>query len=208
MRGPSERVQAVASVLVGQAVVLPVLSLIEIAVGLLLPGYHSLRQHLSAMGVDGSPVAGLVNGTGLALGLSACLFAAGILLSARRPATISPLLVLIFGISMLSNGLFRMGSPLHGLYGIGMVITIAPLVFAVEYRDWLESTAYLRYSLATTVVSFVYLWMVVTGVDPDTLAGLTQRTASLVTYAWFAVTGYLWTRGAAQSAPRPILGAV
>ena len=40
-----------------------------------------------------------------------------------------------------------------------------------------------------------------TGVGPDTLAGLTQRTASLVTYAWFTVTGYFWTPGGRAVGP-------
>lgn len=177
---------------IAQAVLLPLLSIAEMVVGVLKPGYDSLSQHLSALGTDGSWSALLVNGAGVAAGLSICVFAIAVLLAGRR-AAVSPVLVLIFGISMVSNGVFEMGSPLHGLYGIGMVITIAPLVMAVEYRDRFGA-GYERYSLLTAVVSFIYLWMLVTGVDPDAFAGITQRVASLVTYAWFAVTALQWRR--------------
>ena len=176
--------------LVAQAVVMPVLCLLEIVAGVLAPGYDSLSQHLSALGTDGSATARFVNGSAFAVGASAILFALGAQALAPRRWVMSPLLLLIFGVSILSNGWFPMGSPLHGLYGIGMVVTIVPLVLAVEFAPRLPSPAYRHYALLTTVASFAYLWLLVTGADPHGLAGATQRIASLITYAWFAVTGW------------------
>lgn len=175
--------------LVRQSVVLPILALVEIAIGIFTPGYDSVAQHLSALGVGDSTVALYINTSALLMGASVCLFALGLQLLRRSPAW-SPWLILIFGISMISNGLFEMGSPMHGLRGIGMVITIAPLACAAEFRDFLRSSRYEAYSLIVTIASFAYLWMLVTGAEPRGYAGLTQRIASLVTYGWFAVSAW------------------
>lgn len=190
-------------ILVRQSVVLPMLALIEIAIGMFTPGYDSVAQHLSVLGVGDSPVATYVNASGFLIGVSVCLFALGLQLMKRSLAW-SPLLILVFGVSMISNGLFEMGSPMHGLHGIGMVITIAPLACAVEFRDRLRSPRFEAYSLLTTVASFVYLWMLVTGAESEAFAGLTQRIASLVTYAWFAVSAWMLStqsRDALQNGP-------
>jgi len=183
--------------LVGQAVVLPFLCLLEIVVSLSAPGYDSVSQHLSALGTDGSGIARYINGSAFAMGASVSLFALGAQGLAPGRWALSPLLLLIFGVSILSNGWFPMGSPMHGLHGIGMVVTIAPLVLAVEFAARLPSPWYRQYALLTTVASFAYLWLLVTGMDPHGFAGLTQRVASLVTYAWFAITAWQLVRSEA-----------
>jgi len=44
----------------------------------------------------------------------------------------------VFGASMISNAVFTMGSPLHGLYAIGLSVILAPAFFAAEERNSLD----------------------------------------------------------------------
>lgn len=57
---------------------------------------------------------------------------------------------MIFGVSMLTNGLCPMGHPMHGFYAIGIADIIAPAMSHIELSAW---SANRRAYAVTTVVS-------------------------------------------------------
>ncbi|WP_312252425.1 DUF998 domain-containing protein [Stenotrophomonas sp.] len=100
--------------------------------GLLVPGYSTLSQHMSELGLlQGLPrwverCAAVVSGAAI------LVFSVALLSHGSRFAC-SALTSSLFAACMISNGVFTTGSPLHGLYGIGMFSVLTPLLFISEF---------------------------------------------------------------------------
>jgi hypothetical protein len=154
--------------------------------GWFTPGYASLSQQMSELELlHGS--AALATRTGALLcGLSIVAFAFALLL---RPAERMPFTAgsaLVFGVSMMSNGVFVMGGPLHGLYGIGFACVLTPAFFVAEFPRDSDTPGRDRLSLLTAVLCLVYMWLMVTRLDPAAERGLTQRLASIPLFGWYS----------------------
>lgn len=164
--------------------VLPVLGmLIPLTWGLATPGYSSISQQLSELEhLSGLPALATRAGA-LLSGLSIIAFAAVLLAHKPRPMLFSGLTAGVFGISMMSNGLFVMGSPLHGLYAIGLTCILAPACFAAERPQGERPD---QISLVAASLTLLYMWGVVTGLDPAGFHGLTQRLSIVPIFGWFS----------------------
>ncbi|MEM0926447.1 MAG: DUF998 domain-containing protein, partial [Planctomycetota bacterium] len=103
---------------------------------------------------------------------------------------LSAFLITVFGISMISNGLYPMGSPMHGLYGIGLSLAIAPFASIYEWKGTAMPKRYFGLSIAAGIVISLYYWSIVIGLDPPDYRGLTQRTASLFIFGWIAYSAW------------------
>lgn len=174
-----------------QGVAIPFIALAAFSLGVFVPGYSSVSQHLSELGASASPVAPLVNTAVVLLGASICAFAIGVAGSYFGTGVrLSPLLILLFGASMVSNGLAPMGTPMHGLYAVGLALLIAPSVFASETQPLIKNKRYETYSHLTAVAGLFYLWMNLVGLDSGGYRGLTQRAAGMVAYTWLGVSAF------------------
>jgi hypothetical protein len=97
---------------------------------------------------------------------------------------------LIFGASMVSNGSFVMGSPLHGLYGIGFFVVLVPAFFAAEFTPTAHSSMVRTVSMAIAVYNLLYLWLMITQLDPTGFHGLTQRISIFFWFGWYSFASY------------------
>lgn len=153
--------------------------------GLAVPGYHTLSQHMSELGLLAGWPARVVQAMAAISGASILIFSMALLGQGRRFA-FTALTSSLFGVCMLSNGLFTTGSPLHGMYGIGMFSVLTPLLFLSELGGS-ASVRMHRVSRWIALIGMVYLWMMVCGLDPAPYRGLTQRLAALPAFAWYAL---------------------
>lgn len=181
--------------LVRQSLFLPLAALLVPALlGLGVPHYSSMSQHVSELQLLDHPIAGLMRIAPIVCGVSILLFGIGAWLSAPSRFAFTTLTSAAVAGNFISAGVFVSGSPLHGLYGIGFFIPLVPACFAAESG---LGRGVLRASLAVAVVSMAYLWLNLSGVDP--VRGLTQRIAIVVILGWYSFASHHLLR--AMAAP-------
>jgi hypothetical protein len=152
--------------------------------GMVVPGYSALSQQASELLATGRDGAFCLRVGAIGAGLAYIGFAFGVFsLSSRRPA-IGAISYLVFGFSMISNGIWPMGSPMHGLYSIGLLSIIAPALAHIELGKTLRSRRDYFVTAFVSVAGFVYLWLNVTGNDVKAFSGLTQRVFSSINSFW------------------------
>ena len=111
-----------------QAVYIPLGAMLAlIAFAFTVPGYHPVSQHLSEMGLMPGLPAKAVQVGPVVSGSAIILFSLALLAQGRRFA-LTVLTSTLFGVSMVSNGVFTIGSPMHGLYGVGIFSILTPLL--------------------------------------------------------------------------------
>lgn len=169
------------TLLLRQAIVLPLAGmLIPMLVGLFLPGYSSIHQHMSELELESPAVSIACRVGGFIAGISIIGFALALVSKDTQRLPFTSVAAFVFGVSMVSNGVFTMGSPLHGLYAIGLSVILVPAFFAAE-RDGPTD----RISLAAAALVLIYMWALMTGVEPAATRGLTQRLVTLPMFGWF-----------------------
>jgi hypothetical protein len=194
--------------LLKQSIYLPLAAMLVPIVGSwFVPGYSSVSQHLSELEMLNGPVALVTRAAAIVSGASIILFALGLLSLSRRYA-FSASASAVFGLSMISNGVFVMGSPLHGLYGIGLISILGPAFFVAESystdigvrtRCWLLWAAFL---------TLVYMWLLFAGLDPVSYRGLTQRVAVFIMFGWYSLASFALLRRSAVAQPsEPLVSA-
>ncbi|MEN5271722.1 DUF998 domain-containing protein [Stenotrophomonas lactitubi] len=179
-------VTAVRNLAIQQAVYIPLGAMLAlIAFAFTVPGYHSLSQHLSELGLLPGLPARAVQVGGLVSGSAIILFSLALLAYGRRFA-LTVLTSSLFGVSMVSNGVFTTGSPMHGLYGIGIFSILTPLLFLAELGPQ-ASTRMAWFARASSLLGMAYLWLMMSGFDPEPYRGLTQRLALLPAFGWYTL---------------------
>lgn len=173
--------------LIKQATLLPLLFFIPIFIaGSLVSGYDSIKQHASEITLtDFDTAKTFVNIGAILSGLSCIIMAIGIILNFKK-FYISSILLMIFGISMVSNGIYPMGTAMHGFYGIGLTIMILPFIACYELKTENIEKLFFKISLISGFITFVYFWSMLSGLDPFNYKGLTQRIASVFLFGWIA----------------------
>lgn len=187
--------------LVRQAIVLPLgAMLVSILIAFTAPGYSSISQHISEFALLDHPIAAVQRISAIVTGVSILVFAVGLLMLAPRAFRFTNIAAGLFAISMMSNGIFTMRTPLHGLYGLGLFMPLVPAFFAAEY-PWREGRKVLSsLSMAAALFNMSYEWLIVSGFDPPGFRGLTQRVATIVIFGWYSVAAF--AVGRAQPASR------
>lgn len=174
-------------VLLKQAIVIPLgAMLVPIVMALFLPGHSSASQHISEVALVEHPVALIQRGAAVVTGVSIALFGAWLFL--EKSSKYTAVATVAFAASMVSNGVFVMGSPLHGLYGLGLFMALVPALFAAEIAPTGSQLRNLSMLVALAIMG--YLWLMLSGLDPPAFRGLTQRIATLVIFGWYAVASY------------------
>jgi len=177
--------------LIKQATIIPVLFFVPVFIaGALVDGYDPIKQQGSEITITDFYTAKAILNTGAMLsGLSCILLGLGILLNFKK-YVLTSVLLMIFGISMVSNGIYPMGTPMHGLYGMGLTLMIAPFVACYEWKNEPVRRDFFRVSLLSGSVIFIYLWSICVGLDPENYRGLTQRVASVFIFGWIAYLAF------------------
>ncbi|MBO3115111.1 DUF998 domain-containing protein [Winogradskyella sp. DF17] len=177
--------------LIKQATLLPLLFFIPVFVaGFLVPDYDLIKQHGSEITVTSFETAKLIINTGAILtGLSCIILAFGIIVNFKKYYVLSGLIA-VFGVSMVSNGIYPMGTLMHGFYGIGLTLMIIPFIACYELKNEDVKKVFFKISLISGFIIFIYLWSMLVGLDPANYRGLTQRLASLFIFGWLAYLAF------------------
>lgn len=178
--------------LLSQAKFIPLLFFVPITIaGFLVPGYDMIKQQASEITLTDFDTAKTILNSGAILsGLSCVIMAIGIILNFKKHY-VSSILLAIFGISMISNGMYPMGTAMHGFYGIGLTLMILPFIACYEMKNENIKKLFFRVSLISGFVIFVYFWSMLLGLDPANYRGLTQRIASVFIFGGLAYFAYV-----------------
>lgn len=159
--------------------------------GALEPGYSAISQHASELTVRPGLPHTLLNVAAIGSGLGFAAFATGVWLESGRRLAVGALCWLVFGISMISNGIWPMGNPLHGLYILGLTNLIAPSLSLLELPRLRDNKFAYWLTAFVSVATVAYLWMNLNGLDPQNYRGLTQRIFSSINSLWPATVAVL-----------------
>jgi hypothetical membrane protein len=159
--------------------------------GALAPGYSAISQHGSELTLLPGVPHVMLDIAAIGTGVAFIAFAIGMWLESGKKLAIGAAAFIIFGLSMVSNGIWIMGSPMHGLYALGLVILIAPALSQLESQRLRNNRFAFAITAFVSVAGFVYLWMNVVRADPEHLRGLTQRIFSSINSLWPATMAYL-----------------
>jgi hypothetical protein len=166
--------------------------------GVLAPGYSAISQHASELTLQSGLSHTLLNVAAIGSGVAFIAFAIGLWLDSGRWLAVGACCWILFGIAMVSNGLWPMGSLLHGMYAVGVANLIAPSLSLLESAKLRDNKLAFGITAFVSVCGVVYLWMNLVGGDPQHLRGLTQRVFSSINSLWPAVMAYLLLRADAR----------
>jgi hypothetical protein len=170
------------------------------------PGYNSLAQHASELLQAPTIASVCARIAAIGSGMGFVAFAIGVWRESGRRIALGAICWMIFGVSMLTNGLWPMGHPMHGLYTIGIANIIAPAMSHIELSAWSSNRRAYAVTALVSIAGIVYLWLNVVGADPEGYRGLTQRVFSSINSLWpFLVALYLVRRASGEAKTRPVL---
>jgi hypothetical protein len=162
--------------------------------GQLSPQYNAVSQHGSELLAAGEFAALCLRVAAIGSGLAFIAFGAGVWAKSGRTVALGALAWILFGLSMVSNGVWPMGHPMHGLYAVGIANLVAPALSHIELAPWLKSRRYYALTALVSAAGVLYLWLNLTGNDPQAFRGLTQRVFSSVGSLWPFVIGLALVR--------------
>lgn len=158
--------------------------------GLLVPGYNWIGQHASELTlVPGLPDI-MVKIAAIGSGAAFVIFAIGLWMESDRTISWGAISWIVFGLSMISNGIWIMGDPRHGFYAIGIINLVAPALSLAENRKLAEDRFVYAVTVAASLACVLYLWLNLTANMPNELSGLFQRLFSSINSLWPMVVAW------------------
>lgn len=167
------------------ATLIPVFALYNIFVGLLLPDYSLISQHISELALEAPFFAYSHRFTNILIGISMCCFSLLCLSLARAWFTF--LTMFAFGLTWIFAGIFILTSPLHDLYGLTHVLIVVPAIFALEMRNVYQSEGFQRFSILVTLAHVLFIWFLNYGFLPVEYKGISQRAWDAITLIWYGI---------------------
>ncbi len=173
---------------------LPAWFLFVTIAGFFAVDYSPIASHASVMTLQDNLSYPIVSTGAILTGITLILFGVGIWRVSKLTVSGGGLCWIIFGISMIANGVWPMGSPMHGLYIIGIANILAPALSLLDIRD--EALRQRLYGTTTFVslASVFYIWILLNGFDPEGYQGLTQRLFASIGYLWPFIFAYRYLK--------------
>jgi len=158
--------------------------------------YSPISSHASVMTLQDNLSHPIVSTGALLTGVSLIVFGIAIWRASKLSISGGAICWVLFGIAMIANGIWPMGSPMHGLYIIGIANILAPALTLLDIRN--ESLRQKLYGVTTfiSLASLFYVWILLNGFDPDGFQGLTQRLFASIGYLWPFVFAYHYSKQA------------
>ncbi|MEO1481118.1 MAG: DUF998 domain-containing protein [Myxococcota bacterium] len=172
------------NVLTAGYVPLPAWLFFSTIAGFFATDYSPIASHVSVMTLEDGLAHSLANVAALTSGVALVLFGVGIWQLSKRRFSAGALCWILFGISMVANGIWPMGGPLHGLYIVGIFSVLAPSLSVLDLADQALQRSLHRVTVFCSLASVLYLWLLLNGFDPVGYSGLTQRIFGSISYAW------------------------
>jgi Protein of unknown function (DUF998) len=160
--------------------------------GLFTQGYSWIAQHASELSIVPGLPQTLFKLVAIPFGLGFIAFGFGLMrLTRGRP--VGAICWILFGIAMCSNGIWSMGSPMHGLYALPLVSLIAPALSMAESERLRTMKGMWSVTVIVSLCGVFYLWLNMLGLDPQSHRGLTQRLFSSINSFWPAFVAWrIW----------------
>lgn len=158
--------------------------------GMFAPGYSAVSQHASELTLLGGMPQILLDIAALGSGAAFILFGIGLWRETGRTLAFGAIAWILFGVSMMSNGIWIMGSPLHGLYALGLANLVAPALSLIETRRLRDDHSLFVVTILCSFGGLFYLWLNLMGLDAPATHGLTQRLFSSLCSLWPAWAAY------------------
>lgn len=152
--------------------------------GWLATDYSGVSQHASELLAKGGASELLLRITAIGTGSAFMLFSFGLWKKLNYGMAVGALAWSVFGLSMVTNGVWPMGSAMHGLYGLGMFNLIAPAVAHMDLKEFFTRRSHYYMTVLVSVCGIIYLWLNMTGNDPGQYRGATQRLFSSINSLW------------------------
>lgn len=174
-----------------QAHLIWVFSIINIGIGFVISGFNPLAQSISEVALEAPVFAYTHRFADIVIGLSMCVFGVALNSLTSRKMSFSLISIGLLGISMVSAGIWTLENPLHLLYNLSIVMIVIPVVFALEFKEQIESPSFETFCLITTFVHVFVFWCIYAGFIPQEYNGLIQRVWAVLTMGWFGVAAHL-----------------
>lgn len=163
-----------------------------ILAGIFATDYSHFGQHASELAVNQNQTAGTIFNVGIFItGISLILYGIGLILRFKSQFSITSLLIIVFGITFLFGAIYEIGSPWHGLYGIGLSVMMLPFAFLYEMKKENITSLSKNISILSALIIFFYFWAMVARLDPMELRGLTQRVFGFFVFGFISYTAYV-----------------
>lgn len=178
--------------LIKQAIFLPVVYFGFIFLsGFFADDYSHFGQHASELGVNANKTAVLLFKLGIiATSISLFLLAIGMKLTFKNRFNLTAVLIFAFGVTFIFGAIYPIGSPWHGVFGVGLFIMMVPFVFLYELNRLIIERLFHTLTIVAGFIMFFYLWSIIARLDPVDYRGLTQRIFGLVVFGWFSYVAY------------------
>lgn len=163
---------------------LPAWLIITTIAGLIANDYSPIVSHVSVMTLQDNFAHLLANIAALVSGTAIILFGIGLWRHSNRIFSGGAFCWILFGVSMIANGIWPMGGPMHGLYIIGIFNILAPALAMMDVRDPVLRDRLYGITVFVSLSSVLYLWILLNGFDPDGYSGLTQRVFGSINFLW------------------------
>ncbi len=169
---------------------LPAWLILSTIAGFFAVDYNPISSHVSVMTLQDNTAHFIANIAALSSGAALILFGIGVWKFSQRAFSAGSLCWIIFGISMIANGIWPMGGPMHGLYIIGIFSILAPALCLLDIQDSEIRSKLHGITVFVSLSAMLYLWMALNGFDPEGYQGLTQRIFGSINYLWPLVFAY------------------
>jgi len=179
------------SLAVKQAHLIWLLSIVNIGIGFLITDFNPLAQSISAVALEAPFFAFIHRFADIGIGLSMCIFAVALNALVSRRLSFSMVSIGLLGASMISAGLWTLESPLHLLYNLSIFMIVVPIVFALEFKEKIDSSSFETFCLITSFIHVFMFWSIYAGFIPKEYSGLAQRVWAVLTMGWFGVSAHL-----------------
>ncbi|WP_445513769.1 DUF998 domain-containing protein [Stenotrophomonas sp. 3(2025)] len=167
-------------------------------------GYNPLAQHASELLQVPTLASVSARIAAIGSGVGFVAFSIGVWRESGRRIAVGAICWMVFGVSMLTNGLWPMGHPMHGFYTIGIANIIAPAMSHIELTAWSANRRAYAVTAVVSIAGIFYLWLNLLGADPEGFRGLTQRLFSSINSLWpFLVALYLLRRDSSALQTQP-----
>lgn len=163
---------------------LPAWLILTTIAGFFAADYSPVASHVSVMTLQDSVAHLLVNIAALITGVTLIVFGVGVWARVPRVFSAGALCWILFGFSMVANGIWPMGGPMHGLYIIGIFNILAPALTLLDIKDAEIQTRLHMLTVFVSLASVFYIWLLLNGFDPEGYTGLTQRIFASIGYFW------------------------
>lgn len=189
------------SLLLGFAVAVPVLYFgVMLVAASTWPGYSHVTQYVSELGGPDAKHPAIFNVGIVVMGAVCTLSAWGIFGAARRVggrslmSALAATCIALFGVAMMMGGLFPMPNPLHGGFGLGFAMVLAPLFLALALGGRGGALTVLLLGSFAFMIATMAVMMGVGHIVTRANVGLWQRLNALAMFPWLGVTGLALAR--------------